>query len=48
MNPKFPQKSKTQSQFLLQEAIVEDNIDNNKVLKPTDNNQLEKISDVAE
>lgn len=30
------------------EAIVEDNIDNNKVLKATDNNQSEKISDVTE
>lgn len=45
---KIPSEIKNSETIPDTEAIVEDNIDNNKVLKATDNNQSEKISDVTE
>lgn len=44
----IPSEVKSSESIPDEEAIVENNIDNNKVLKTTDNNQTEKISDISE
>ncbi|WP_294606006.1 hypothetical protein [uncultured Lactobacillus sp.] len=44
----IPSEVKSSESIPDAEAIVENNIDNNKVLKTTDNNQTEKISAISE